>query len=82
MREQNKKRKKKQQIVWKVKKKNRMQMYCAVRQCVIVGRNQMDYDEDGGLLWHSEVNEQIKKNKMKKEFIPLPCRPWRTTAEM
>lgn len=45
----NKKRKpanKSQLIVYK----NRTQMYCAVRKCVIVGMNQVDYEEDEGLL--------------------------------
>lgn len=30
-------------------------MYCAVRKCVIVGMNQVEYDGDKGLLWHPEV---------------------------
>lgn len=30
-------------------------MYCAVRECVIVGMNQIEYEENEGLLWHPEV---------------------------
>lgn len=46
-------------------------MYCAVRECVIVGMNQIEYEENDGLLWHPEVKFRINSifNTRKKNTI-------------
>lgn len=46
-------------------------MYCAVRKCVIVGMNQVDYEEDEGLLWHPEVKSNPRMRKILNYIVNL-----------
>lgn len=44
-------------------------MYCAVRQCVIVGRNQTNSVDDNGSLWHHEVKREWIKMLVWNRFV-------------